>query len=337
MGFPMRRVWRLFVTVLAGLFLITGKGPGQERSLPAPPWGQSLEAAETAPAVSSEFFDEPDEWSTAAIWVRPEYILSWIHSSQLPPLVSTGLTTDKSPGAFGLPFTKILYGNSPVDYEDRHGLRITAGGLFAEDLAIEATYLTLGGREPRFQSGSPGNPIIARPFIDALRGVPDSSLTTYPGFLSGSIDIRNSSYLQSEELNAIHNVWTIGRFRLRALAGLRHVGIRESLDIQETATVTDATSVLSGQTVRVRDLFRTTNNFYGAQLGLMSEYHWRRFTLEMFAKAAIGDVEQRVSIDGATSFLGVDYGGGLLALSSNSGSAFCPKAASRSKARSAVA
>src|SRR4051794_10347586 len=76
----------------------------------------------------------------------------------------------------------------------------------------------------------------------------------------------------------------------------------------------------AGQTVQVRDHFRTTNNFYGAQAGLSADFRWRRFTTEFFAKAAVGDLEQRVSIDGSTVFNGITIPGGLLAQSSNIGS-----------------
>jgi hypothetical protein len=320
----MRAHWRTAAIVLTGLFLNPGEGPAQEIAPPVPPWGQALEA--NAPAEEGRphflFAEEIDHWNEANFWVRPEYVLSWIRSSTLPPLVSTGLTTDKSPGAIGLPFTKILYGDGPLDFKDRHGFRITVGAALPRaegELAIEGSYLTLGGRDQRFQSASPGSPVLARPFFDVIRNAEDSSLTAYPGFLSGSINVTSSSYLQSEELNVIESFWKCENRRFRALIGLRHVGLHEGLDIQEAATVTAAGPLL-GQSVNVRDLFRTTNNFYGGQLGISADLRWRRFTTELFAKAAVGDLQQRVSINGSTAFQGTTFGGGLLAQSSNIGS-----------------
>jgi hypothetical protein len=268
------------------------------------------------------FAEDIDCWNQALFWVRPEYVLSWIRSGALPPLVSTGLTTDKSPGALGLPYTDVLYGGGPLDYKDRHGFRITAGATLRgdSDFAVEASYLTLGGRVQRFQSASPGSPVIARPFLDVVKNAQDSSLTTYPGFLSGSIDIANSSYLQSTEFNVFESLWKTDTRRLRALIGLRHVGIHEALDIQESSTVTAATNPLAGQSVHVRDAFHTTNNFYGAQVGVSADFRWRRFTTEFFTKAALGDLQQRVTIEGLTAFQGTTYQGGLLTQQTNIGS-----------------
>ncbi len=323
----MRGYWPRIALTLTGLLFVADVGNGQEHGAASvPPWGQALEAAEPPGEKHSIF-----QWSSwcgeeaeiaPRIWVRPEYVLSWIASSRLPALVSTGLSTDARPGAIGLPFTKILYGNAPINYEDRSGFRITVGGLLNEEngFGVEGIYFTLGGRDQRYEASSPGNPILARPFFDVVNSAQDSSLTTYPGFLSGGINVTSSSYLQSEELNAFADVWKTERSRGRALAGIRHLGLHEALTIREAATVTSATSPQAGQTVRIQDEFLTTNNFYGVQLGVSSDYHWKRFTTEFFGKAAVGNLQQRVSIDGGTSFAGNTFQGGLLAQSSNIGS-----------------
>jgi hypothetical protein len=320
----MRKRWPISVLVLTSFLLASGAGQGQEAAHPAPPWAETLPPTEPIREASSLFAldEEANPWNTGNIWVRPEYVLSWIHSSNLPPLVSTGLTTDSRPGALGRDFTRVLYGAAPLNYQDRHGFRITAGGTFGEDNChvIEAAYLTVGGRVQRFQSTSPGSPVLARPFFDALNNAEDSSLTTYPGFLSGSLQVDSTSYLQSAEMNLFETLGQTETTRVRAIIGFRQLRIHESLGIHESSTVTDATNALFGQSVSVRDGFNTTNNFYGAQVGLSAEYRWRRFTAELYGKAALGDVQQRVTIDGSTEFQGNTFGGGLLAQSSNIGS-----------------
>ncbi|MEI7688124.1 MAG: BBP7 family outer membrane beta-barrel protein [Planctomycetota bacterium] len=162
--------------------------------------------------------------------------------------------------------------------------------------------------------------MIARPFYDVVNNASDSSLTTYPGFLAGSISVQSTTYLQTAELNAFAGAWQTEKLRVRGIVGLRHLRLRESLAIGEASTVTDMGNPLFGQTVNVNDSFETTNNFFGGQVGASAEYRWRRWTGEMFGKVALGMLEERVSIDGSTSFMGAQTPGGLLALSSNIGS-----------------
>ena len=53
---------------------------------------------------------------------------------------------------------------------------------------------------------------------------------------------------------------------------------------------------------------------------MSTDYRWRRLKTEFFGKAAIGELEQRVTIAGSTAVSGTTTQGGLLALSSNIGS-----------------
>lgn len=294
----------------------------EEASGPAPPWGVDVDGE----ADHATIFHRRDTWEVdpecvPRIWVRPEYILAWIKSSPLPPLVTTGLTTDATPGALGLTYTNLLYGNAPLNYQDRHGFRIAVGGSVTDDgrLTVEASYLSLEGRDQQWFGTSPGSPIIARPFFNVLTNSEDSSLTTYPGLLSGSLLARSTSYLQSAEANATLELWKSDCLRLRGLAGFRYLGLRESLTVQEASFVTADGLPISGTTIFVTDQFRTINNFYGGQVGIAGDYRWRRFTVDMFAKAALGDVQQEVDINGATKLAGVTSLGGLLAQSSNIG------------------
>jgi len=201
----------MVVLFALALFVETGRAE-EEHAPPLPPWAEKFQEPEPARERSHHwhFFElREDSERGPTVWLRPEYILSWIHSSRLPPLVTTGLATDSRPGALGNPFTKISYGNEPLDYQDRHGFRIAIGGTVSEDhaLSVEASYLTLDGRTQSFQGFSPGSPIVARPFFDVVNNAQDSSLTTYPGFLAGTIHVSSTSYLQTEELNAFAGLW----------------------------------------------------------------------------------------------------------------------------------
>ena len=323
---------RLSLTRFAAAWLLaiacSGAVRGEEAAeSPLPPWGQDLERAEESPACGSLFSwfgarsaVEPEEELIPRFWIRPDYLMGWIRGDRTVPLVTLGESADMLPGALGQPFTKIIYGGE-IDYKDRAGFRISGGAAIVEDcFDIDANYFYLGGRHPRFAAMSPGNPIIARPYFDLLLNMPSSSLTTYPGLLSGGLVVDSQSHLTGGELNALTGLCRTEHIRLRASVGLRYLNLRERIDIHETAQVTDPNDPLAGQTINVQDSFRTTNNFYGIQTGLNAEFRFRSFMLDVYGKCAVGDRAERVWIAGATDIGGVTVPGGLLALSSNSGS-----------------
>jgi hypothetical protein len=285
-----------------------------------PPWAQNADEPEgrwrrLCRWVAGEF--EEAESCPPRIWFKAEYIFAYIRDDRTPILATTGLTTDATPGALGLPFTRILYGGD-IQFDDRSGLRFTLGGAINESLAVEANWFFLDGRKPRYDAGSPGSPVIARPFTNLNSGIEDASLTTYPGLLSGAIHIESYSFLEGAELNARTDFWAGECCRIRGLVGLRWLNLREGLSIEEDTQVTMA-GPLSGLPIGDIDRFRTRNDFFGGQLGLDAEFRYRRFTLDLFGKCALGDVVQEARIDGATNLFGVLVPGGLFAVGSNMG------------------
>ena len=285
-----------------------------------PPWAQ-----QTAPVeethwqrlhrwIAGEFEDEP---VPAHVWFKAEYVFAWIRSDHTPPLLTTGLTTDTSPGALGLPFTKGIV-PTDVNYEDRGGMRITLGTALNDAWTIEGSYLFLDGRKPEFMVTSPGTPVVARPFFNVNAGIQDSSLTTYPGLLSGSAEVRDYSYLEGAELNLRTDLWCSDCFRVHGLVGARWLNLREGLDITEFGNVTLA-GPLNGLPIGDRDSFRARNDFYGGQLGLDTEFEYLHFKFDVFGKCAIGDMMQQARVQGGTDLFGTFIPGGLLAVSSNMG------------------
>ena len=94
--------------------------------------------------------------------------------------------------------------------------------------------------------------------------------------------------------------------------------MREGLSIAEDTTVTMA-GPLNGLPIADIDRFRTRNDFFGGQFGIETEFHYRRFSLDLFGKCAVGDVSQVARIDGVTNLFGVVVPGGLFAVGSNMG------------------
>ena len=257
------------------------------------------------------------------IWARAEYLLWFTKTGRAPPLVTTGLNTDRIPGALDNPSTRVLFGGE-LDYHERNGGRFSLG-YFLDDgdrLSIEAGYLFLGKRLLDYSQTSAGNPVLARPFFDVVNNRQDASLTAFPGLISGSVHIESSTALDSAEANCALAFADSGKVRLDALVGFRYWHLQEDLGINENTLVNAGAPVFPNNTIQVADYFATDNSFYGGQLGLRGALQYERLQLNLFTKVALGANQEITTIRGATAINTTPAtlaNAGLLALASNSG------------------
>jgi len=89
------------------------------------------------------------------------------------------------------------------------------------------------------------------------------------------------------------------------LAGLCFLSLDEALGIAEHDLLTDITTA---------DRFGTRNRFYGGQLGAEMEYHYGKYFVDVFGKAALGGNCETVNINGTTLVSGQALPGGILAV-----------------------
>jgi hypothetical protein len=284
-----------------------------------PPWGREL--AEPSPAAHEA--GETGESHPAFFWLQAEYLLWYGKNTNVPILLTRGQTTVPRPGALDEPGTKILYGGA-IDFQDRNGARFTAGIPLGQDhiLGIEAGYLFLIARSIGSGLGSLGDPVLARPFFDAVANREDSSLVTYPGVIAGSIVIRNTSFFQGAEANVSALLWQGEKNRVAALAGFRYLNLSEDLTITENTVGQAGALQFDTASIGVSDRFAVDNHFFGGQIGLRTELHFGRFQLDLLGKVALGDSYERSTVEGRTAVttaIPINAPAGLLALSSNSG------------------
>jgi hypothetical protein len=270
-------------------------------------------------------------------WLREEYLGWWAKGGHVPALVAT------SPNGT-LPTTQTLYGDADYNGDYRSGTW-TQGGMWLDCChthGIQGDYFYVGQQSSPFFASSDGDPILGRPFIDANTGNPSDQLIAFPGRVVGSISVSNTNWLSSGGIDWRRNLCCCNDGcqsgcecktcfrgqncrRIDFIAGFRYYGFNDNLGINEQLTSIDQTSgVPVGTQFNLSDSFRTQNNFYGGELGLIGERYSGRWMYEWTAKVALGDMQQLVSIDGHTivSFPGQPTAvsqGGLLALSSNIG------------------
>jgi hypothetical protein len=260
-------------------------------------------------------------------WFSGEYLLWWIKSAQLPPLVTTSPagTPRAAAGVLGVPGTTTLFGGDSLDLEERSGGRFTLGYWLDDEqcLGLEGSFFFLGERSIGFMDASGGNPILARPFTDAVTGAQASELVAFPGVVSGGIAVRDTSRLYGADLNLRAALCRGCNWRLDVLGGFRYFNLEENIAIMENLTIAP-TAPLAGSGIMLTDSFTTHNNFYGGQLGLDLEWRRGRWSLHLMDKIALGDMHEVVNINGGTTFVpvggpAITQTGGFYALPSNIG------------------
>jgi hypothetical protein len=244
--------------------------------------------------------------------------------------VTTGPFTELRPGALDLANTQILFGQRGMDFQDRTGGRFTFGTWLDDGQiwGVNAGYFFLRGRSIGQGFSSPGAPVLATPFFNALTGMQDSSLITFPGIMSGQIVIDAPSFLQGADANMTAKLWENNWFHWEASLGFRYLNLNEALNINSVSLVQIAPQFqglglpFDGNTISVSDSFQTRNHFYGAQLGSRVEMGYKRWTLELTGKVALGVTHQIATVQGLTTIDTTPtfiQNGGLFAVSSNSG------------------
>jgi hypothetical protein len=266
-------------------------------------------------------------------WLSTEYLLWWTKGDKTPPLITTGPAS--SAGILGRPGTEVLFGNSDINDDLRSGFRIN-GGMWLDDchtVGLEAGYFFLDKQSKDFPfsgSGAPGSPVLARPFFNVVTGMEDSELDAFPGVASGTKVVHTSSEFQGAEANGIcrllccRDCCGCGYYSVDLLGGFRFLALDEDLFIGETISVFPNVPTIGGTQFTLADDFRTTNRFYGGQIGARAEFWRNQFFVDVIGKVALGVNNADVDVSGSTlivppggaPFLGT---GGLLAQSSNIG------------------
>jgi hypothetical protein len=276
-------------------------------------------------------------------YASAEYLLWWFKGFNTPPLVTTSPATvpQAMQGVLGEPTTAVLFGGSQLTQDAFSGVRLRAGYAFGPCnlWAVEGSYFVLQQQNVRFSTSSAANPVIARPFIanDAQLGQFESAeLVSSPGsapgdlFSSiGSIRVDAPTQLWGAEVNLRRTICCGCDYKIDVLGGYRYLNLSDGLHITEDLTALRAVpsaGINVGDHIIVTDRFDTRNQFNGGQMGIAGEWRYGRLVLGGSVKLALGNMHETMDIHGSTSITSAtpgvptrQFGSGLLALSSNSG------------------
>jgi hypothetical protein len=301
--------------------------------LPKPPGAtdRPKPAVAAAPTVKCDFSGSCPP--VPRIWGDAEYLLWWVKGAPVVPLVTTGSPADPVPGALGQPNTRVLLGNSPLEYGALSGARFALGGWLDKEgtvgVEVDGFFLQRGATSFGASSNGAGVPALYVPLIDrtptsaffnqqgsiAIADVPNAGLI-------GNTTVTSSINLWGTEANGVFNLVRNGGLSVDGLVGFRY------LDLQENLSMAGNSIDITGAGINQSwiDSFSTRNQFYGGQLGLKLDYQAGAWSLEATGKVALGSTEQSSDVAGASVWSGAGfpftpgmYRGGILTEPSNIG------------------
>lgn len=231
-----------------------------------------------------------DQCKTCGNYWFDSDILFWSRRGQAPPALAATNT---------LPAGEILFGASTVGDDLRVGGRFELGGYLHYDQmdSINGRFWSLGQAQVVFDSGDLDPTVsVIRPFID----VEDGSVTFNQeiglpinniGGSTGSMRVVMDANVWGGDVLWRHRYYRSCNAKADILFGYH--GSRVDEDI-----VIDQSFSNSGVQFDGRDIFSAKNDFHGVVLGLQVVSHQGPWTIDMLAKIALGDMHQRVYVDG---------------------------------------
>jgi hypothetical protein len=246
--------------------------------------------------------EEDDSHKSCNRWYfNAEYLIYWIKGTSLPPLVTTGqpLVGGGADGALGRSDTLVLFGNSNQGNQSRSGARFQLGWWFDDDhsCGLEGIVFFLGRNDINFRTSSSPSGVLALPFYDSAAGGERAFALASPLVPShGAVAATLTNRLWGSEINLRRSCYDGDIFKLDGIVGFRSLSLREDLSIDSSTTVEGS----SNMTV-YSDRFKTTNDFYGGQIGALMDFQWGDWNLGIKTKLALGCTSQQVDVFGITS------------------------------------
>jgi len=276
----------------------------------------NVSLAQTGQALSTP---TPGSSTAGPFSISAEALLWWMKNSPAPPpLVSTGI--------LGQPGTNMLLGGEDLNTNVHPGLRVTAGYWEKERWGLEASVLYLSSQSTSQSvgsSGQVGSRNLSIPFFDVTLPGESATRLSAAGQFSGKAQEELSTRLLGAELMGAGNLVSTGPLRLDLLGGFRYLNLHETFSF-----TTNSPNIAPNPSdiFQTQDQFDTTNNFYGAQVGVRARSGCGPWTVSGTAKFALGAMIQSVDIDGfllTNDFNGLgvlqSFAGGYFAQPTNMG------------------
>jgi hypothetical protein len=178
-------------------------------------------------------------------------------------------------GILGAPGTRTLIGALQFNDAAQSGLRFNVGYWLnpLQTLGIQAGAFWLANHDSSSGFVSTGDPILARPYFDALTSAQSAELIAFPGFSSGSGFVSTHTSLNGWDVALRQNATCFCNGRIDGIVGYRQLRLADQLAIFEevtSQTTPGPRGLLAGSQFLAVDRFDTLNEFYGAEVGFLA-------------------------------------------------------------------
>jgi hypothetical protein len=266
-------------------------------------------------------------------WGSVEYLLWWVKPGPVSvPLVNTTIVPENlansiAAGGITDPLARTVFGNESVNFDSSSGVRFTVGSWLdgCQENGFEGSMFFLP-RQSKGQTftggtGAAGQPALTVPFNSVGPGpvIGETSAAIAGPFATativGTITERMTTDFWGGDADMLFNMWKGEFWRFDAIAGFKYLNLNETFDF--------TTAVRTPPFGSTDDQFRTSNHFYGGELGGRVTAQMDRVGFQLTGKVGLGDNVETVDLRG-TSVAPTDFGGtfgpgGLFTQSSNIG------------------
>lgn len=351
--------WRRSSALLVGTLLTSSAlGQAQPRELAVPETARQPAPVATTPEAS--FLAEPATHYTYLdrFSLTGDYLWWWMKRAPLPaPYVTTtqelgeGIPNEFT-GALGDPGTQSMVDQNSMNFGTFSGLKLRAtangplvglelGGFLLERRSA-GDYIAADQPSNAFSTDG-GFPFLARTFYDVVAQRENAYFVSVPTFSTGSTRVSDQVTFFGYEANATVRLACWDKTELSAFIGHRFLGLNENLEfhdhirslagaLPEVAIFYLGQPIFRDGVVDINDSFRTSNRFYGGQVGTITRYSWSD-CLSFVARGslALGVNQQLAEVSGYTQLTPDPTdanqnvrrtNGGLYAQPSNSGRYF---------------
>jgi len=253
----------------------------------------------------------------------------------MPIAVPLAVTTTSAPGPgvniLGTdPNARVILGANQISQDPSSGGRLWLGFWFDTHRSLGLEVAGMWVETPSNQAGVESNvrgfPMYSRPVFIPGTGSSVYDIS-YPNFVSGRFSVETQQLLRGLEANLVAFAIGSQTLSLDLIAGGRFINLEERVNLNYQMTTLAPLPAFGndllaiGTSAQAFDTYRTTNQFYGGQIGGRVETNFGRLSLGFAGKVALGVNEMTLHVDGSTtrSDTGAVYAAGILASSANNG------------------
>lgn len=242
------------------------------------------------------------------LWFGAETLLWWGQKRDTPPLLTTA-----GPGVLpvaGAPGVTTVVGgaDAAIDSGLMPGYRVSGGMYFGPEKRVGVSGRVFGiyrNTDTVSRSSDGTTSSIGLPFFNTLIDQPDAYLVAFNNgspVASGTASVTSRLDLLAAEPSLRLLVSNSSDHHIDLLGGYTYLRLRDSVGISSTSTDTFTGNLVPDGTVfQTNDLFSAENKFHGGHLGLQSTVSRDRISLTTLSKVSFGNMQERVSISGATA------------------------------------